>query len=87
MVYNDNYSCTSHVDDNATSKWGYTETTESKWYILSLSELSLEEKIAWIEKEIKGMTEEERWGLIMESFGMWEDYPEDWLERMRRGEI
>ena len=53
--------------------------------ILDQYPLPFDERVKRIKAEVKMLGKEERWDLIMESFGMWEDYPEDWLERVREG--
>lgn len=49
--------------------------------------LSFEKRVKAARAKIKRMNGEEKWQLIEESFGMWEDYPENWLTRMREGTL
>jgi len=47
--------------------------------------LSLDDRVKEARKKLAKMTKAQKWKLIEESFGMWKDYPEDWLERVREG--
>ena len=47
--------------------------------------LSLDDRVKEARKKLAKMTKAQKWKLIEESFGMWKDYPEDWLERIREG--
>ena len=49
--------------------------------------LTLDERIREAREKLKKMSMDKRWKLIEESYGMWEDYPEDWLERLREGTL
>jgi len=46
---------------------------------------SLDDKVKEARKKLARMSKAQKWKLIEESFGMWKDYPEDWLERIREG--
>ena len=44
-----------------------------------------EDKINEIDAELAMLSQPEKWKLVEESFGMWADYPADWLDRLRSG--
>jgi len=47
--------------------------------------LSLDDKVKEAQKKLAKMSKAQKWKLIEESFGMWKDYPQNWLERIREG--
>jgi hypothetical protein len=47
--------------------------------------LTLDERINEVKKKLSKMSRVEKWKLVEESFGMWEDYPQDWLDKIRKG--
>jgi hypothetical protein len=49
--------------------------------------LSLEERVKKVREKLSKMTKAEKWKLVEQSFGMWEDYPEDWLDKLREGTL
>ena len=46
-----------------------------------------EDKIKKMIRELSNMTSAEKWELIEKSFGMWSDYPDDWLGNLRSGNL
>lgn len=66
------------------SVWRYaTEVISGR--LIGKYPLSLEERIEEARKKLSKMNKADKWKLVHKSFGMWEDYPEDWLERVRKG--
>ena len=49
--------------------------------------LTFEERMKLAKQKLAKMSDEEKWKLIEESYGMWENYPEDWLKKMREGTL
>ena len=47
--------------------------------------LTFDDRIKEAQMELAKMSVAEKWELVKKSYGMWEDYPEDWLERIRKG--
>jgi len=47
--------------------------------------LTLDERINEVKEKLSKMSRVEKWKLVEESFGMWEDYPQDWLDKIRKG--
>jgi len=46
-----------------------------------------DKKIQEILEKLKNMTVDEKWELVMKSWGMWSNYPKTWLEDIRKGII
>lgn len=49
--------------------------------------LSLDERVEQVKEMLSKMSRAEKWKLVEESFGMWEDYPQDWLDKLREGNL
>jgi len=47
--------------------------------------LTLDERIKEVKKILSKMSKNDKWKLVKESFGMWENYPQDWIEKLRKG--
>jgi hypothetical protein len=47
--------------------------------------LTLDERIEEAKDKLHRMSRAEKWKLVKESFGMWENYPQDWLDKLRTG--
>jgi len=47
--------------------------------------LTLDERIKEVKEKLSKMSQADKWKLIKESFGMWENYPQDWIEKLRKG--
>ena len=45
-----------------------------------------DKKIQEILSKLRNMTTDEKWELVIKSYGMWEDYSKNWLERLRNGD-
>lgn len=55
--------------------------------VLDYYPLSMDDKIKKMTGELSNMTSAEKWELIEKSFGMWSDYPDDWLDNLRSGNL
>lgn len=49
--------------------------------------MTLDDRIKRARERLEKMSKAEKWELIRKSYGMWEDYPEDWLEKLRSGSL
>ena len=47
--------------------------------------LTLDDRIKEARKKLARMSVAKKWQLVEKSYGMWKDYTEDWLERIRKG--
>ncbi len=47
--------------------------------------LTLDERIKEVKDKLSKMSRDDKWKLVKESFGMWENYPQDWIEKLRKG--
>lgn len=55
--------------------------------LVSKYPLTLDERIKEARKKLAKMSMAKKWELVRKGYGMWEDYPEDWLERLREGTL
>lgn len=53
--------------------------------LVGIYPLSLDERIEKAKDKLCRMSRAEKWKLVKESFGMWENYPVDWLDELRKG--
>lgn len=60
---------------------------ESQNQLVSKYPLTLDQKVEEIKKRLSEMSHAEKWEIVRESFGMWEDYPKDWLDNIRSGNL
>lgn len=47
----------------------------------------LEEKVDLIKDKVSKMSLKEKWEIVEKSFGMWSDYPDNWLSELRAGNL
>jgi hypothetical protein len=55
--------------------------------LVGIYPLTLNERIKKAKDELNKMSRTEKWKLVEESFGMWENYPPDWLEKLKKGNL